>query len=305
MWSIAIHGGAGSLSEPAIAADCRVLDGVLARAERALEAGAQAIDVVEEAIRGLEDSGHFVAGKGASPNTAGVWELDASICDGRSQRCGAVAALRGVYPPISIARAVMERTKNVLLVGEGAYAFARDCGFAEIDDPSTFFTPSRDRSASAGRPDHGTVGAVALDVAGVIAAGTSTGGISGKRPGRVGDSPIIGAGTWADGSVGVSCTGVGEFFLRTAAAHSVSAYYRLSGLDLGASINAVLGDVATLGGAGGLIAVDHRGNVTYAFNAEAMRVAVADSSGQRVVHVARRGVLNQGSASPMSSPATG
>jgi L-asparaginase / beta-aspartyl-peptidase len=305
MWSIAIHGGAGSLSEPAAVADCLILDRVLVRAERALAQGVAALDVVEEAIRGLEDSGNFVAGKGALPNTAGVWELDASICEGRSQCCGAVAALHGVYPPISIARAVMERTKNVLLVGEGAYAFARECGFAAIDDPSTFFLPSRSRSASADAPNHGTVGAVALDGAGIIAAGTSTGGISGKRPGRVGDSPIIGAGTWADGSVGVSCTGVGEFFLRAAAAHSVSAYYRLSGLDLGASIAAVLGDVAKLGGAGGLIAVDHRGNVTYAFNTDAMRVAVADSSGQRAVQVARRDVLSQGSGFPMPPPISG
>jgi beta-aspartyl-peptidase (threonine type) len=287
MWAIAIHGGAGSSSESTVAAECHVLDGALTWAEGELARDASAIDVVEGVIRRLEDSGTFVAGKGSSPNAAGEWELDASICDGRSRRCGAVAALRGVYPPISIARAVMERTKNVLLAGEGAHAFARECGFSEIRDPAAFFSP---RSNSQRAPDgigHGTVGAVALDAAGAIVAGTSTGGISGKRPGRVGDSPIIGAGTWADDRVGVSCTGAGEFFLRTAAAHSVSAYCRLAGLSLNAAIAAVLAEIAKLGGAGGLIAVDHAGSVDYAFNTDAMRIAVANSSGQREVRVAR------------------
>jgi beta-aspartyl-peptidase (threonine type) len=288
MWAIAIHGGAGSLSESAIAADCLVLDDALAWAQRELARDARALDVVEGVIRVLEDSGKFIAGKGSAPNAAGEWELDASICDGRTRGYGAVAALRGVYPPISIARAVMERTKNVLLAGEGAHAFARECGFAEIPDPAAFFVPRGDRQPAADGIGHGTVGAVVLDTACGIAAGTSTGGISGKRPGRVGDSPIIGAGTWADDSVGVSCTGVGEFFLRTAAAHSVSAHCRLAGLGLSAAIAAVLADVAALGGKGGLIAVDRDGKVDYAFNTEAMRIAVANSSGQREVGVARR-----------------
>jgi beta-aspartyl-peptidase (threonine type) len=287
MWAIAIHGGAGSVSESAAAADCGVLDDTLAWAQAELARDASALDAVEGVIRRLEDSGRFVAGKGSSPNAAGEWELDASICDGRTRRSGAVAALRGVYPPISIARAVMERTKNVLLAGEGAQAFARECGFVEIDDPPAFFSPRSDRRPGADGIGHGTVGAVALDAAGSIAAGTSTGGISGKRPGRVGDSPIIGAGTWADDSVGVSCTGAGEFFLRTAAAHSVSAYCRLAGLGLGAALAAVLAEIAKLGGAGGVIAVDRGGDLDYAFNTDAMRIAVANSSGRREVRVAR------------------
>lgn len=287
MWAVGIHGGAGSASESTIAEDCEVLDRAASWAQRELERNARALDVVEGVIRILEDSGKFVAGKGSWPNTAGDWELDASICDGGSQRCGAVAALSRIYPPISIARAVMERTSHVLLAGGGAHDFARECGFEEIKDPSAFFTPGSRRRSAVDRSQHGTVGAVALDSAGVIAAGTSTGGIRGKRPGRIGDSPIVGAGTWADGGVGVSCTGAGEFFIRTAAAHSVSAYCRLAGHALDAAIAAALADVAKLGGAGGLIAVDHQGEVKYAFNSDAMRIAVATSSGHREVRVAR------------------
>lgn len=288
MWAVVIHGGAGLVAESAIAADCHALDDILVWAQAELARDQSALDVVEGVIRRLEDSGRFVAGKGSSPNALGQWELDASICDGRSQRSGAVAALRGIYPPISIARAVMERTKNVLLVGEGAHAFARECGFAEIGDPAAFFTPRGDRPRTADGTGTGTVGAVALDTAGGIVAGTSTGGLSGKRPGRVGDSPIIGAGTWADEAVGVSCTGAGEFFLRTAAAHSVSAYCRLAGLRLDAALTATLGDIARIGGGGGLIAIDRGGHVDYAFNTDAMRVAMAKSSGERAVCVARR-----------------
>ena len=288
MWSIAIHGGAGALGEPSIAGDCLALDAVITWAEGQLAQDGRALDVVEGVIRRMEDSGIFVAGKGSSPNAAGEWELDASICDGPSRRCGAVAALRGIYPPISIARAVMERTKNVLLVGEGAYAFARDCGFPPIDDPAAFFTPRDSRRPAPDGIGSGTVGAVVRDSSGHIVAGTSTGGITGKRPGRVGDSPIIGAGTWADDVVGVSCTGAGEFFMRAAAAHAVSAQCRLAGLELGAALAAVLAEVAKLGGGGGLIAVDHHGAVDYAFNADAMRLALADSTGKRVVRVARR-----------------
>jgi L-asparaginase / beta-aspartyl-peptidase len=287
MWAIGIHGGAGASLESAVAAECRVLEDALSWAQRELERDARAIDVVEGAIRILEDSGRFVAGKGSAPNSAGVWELDASICDGRSRRAGAVAALRGVYPPISIARAVMERTKNILLVGDGAYDFARECGFEPIADPSRFFTRRGKPKASAEGTNHGTVGAVVLDSTGGIVAGTSTGGISGKRPGRVGDSPIIGAGTWADEGVGVSCTGEGEFFLRTAAAHSVSVHCRLGGVGIGPAIATVLAEIGQLGGRGGLIAVDRAGNVDYAFNADAMRIAVATSSGHREARVAR------------------
>lgn len=245
-----------------------------------------AIDVVEGAIRILEDSGQFIAGKGSLPNIAGEWELDASICDGRSRKAGAVAALSGAYPPISIARAVMERTEHVLLVGPGAHAFARECGFAEITDPSAFFLPRGKRVQTPDKSAHGTVGAVVLDSTGAIAAGTSTGGTTNKRRGRVGDSPIIGAGTWADDRVGVSCTGAGEFFMRASAAHSAAFHFRHLDPVLDAAIAAALDEVAELGGKGGLIAVDKDGNVEFAFNSDAMRIGVANSSGHRDIRVA-------------------
>jgi isoaspartyl peptidase/L-asparaginase-like protein (Ntn-hydrolase superfamily) len=282
MWAIGIHGGAGRLGEARVKADCRVLEEAVIWARTELERNAAALDVVEGIIRILEDSGAFVAGKGSSPNIAGEWELDASICDGRDQRCGAVAAMSGVYPPISIARAVMERTPHVLLAGTGAAAFARECGFAEIADPTIFFTPMRESHAI----DHGTVGAVVLDASGSIAAGTSTGGITGKKRGRVGDSPIVGAGTWADSSIGVSCTGAGEYFLRTAAAHSIAFRRRHLGLSLEAAIAATLAEIGALGGKGGMIAVDDQGDVRYGFNSEAIRIAIANSSGLHDVRVA-------------------
>jgi L-asparaginase/beta-aspartyl-peptidase (threonine type) len=286
MWAICIHGGAGRLWEARIATDCAVLEQAVRWAQPELARGAAAIDVVEGVIRILEDSGVFVAGKGSSPNIAGEWELDASICDGASRRCGAVAAMSGVYPPISIARAVMERTRHVLLAGAGAAAFARECGFSEIADPSAFFTPQRDLRQSRGAIDHGTVGAVALDRAGSIAAGTSTGGITGKRRGRVGDSPIVGAGTWADDRAGISCTGEGEFFMRTAAAHSVALRLKLQALALGDAIAATLAEVETLGGKGGIIAVDSRGDIQYGFNSEAIRIGMANAAGLFDIRVA-------------------
>ncbi len=284
MWAVGIHGGAGPLRGAPLDAQQSTLESVIAWAESALEQGASALDVVEGAIRRLEDSGHFIAGRGACPNTDGQFELDASICDGPTRRAGAVAALAGVYPPISIARAVMEKTKHVLLAGGGAKRFALDNGFAAIDDPKTFFMPSDTRATT----PHGTVGAVALDQSGAIAAGTSTGGTIGKRPGRVGDSPIIGAGTWADERVGVSCTGHGEYFIRTAAAHAVAMLVRDPRSSLQPILGTVLDEVGQLGGEGGMIAVDHTGLVTYAFNTESMRVALSTSTGQREAQIALR-----------------
>ncbi len=285
MWAIGIHGGAAPLRGFSPDEDVKVLQSALDIAIQSLSAGAGAVDVVESAIRTLEDSGRFIAGKGACPNASGEFELDAAICDGGTRKVGAIAALSGTYPPISIARAVMDRTNNVLLVGAGAKEFAIAQNFGKIEDPKSFFTPS---SAVKGNPDalvHGTVGAVVLDCRGMIAAGTSTGGTIGKRPGRVGDTPIVGCGTWADRFVGVSCTGQGEFFLRTAAAHSVAARYR-EGATLEEAVDSIVREVAALGGEGGLISVDVKGQVRYAFNTEAMRVAVADVSGRRDVRIA-------------------
>lgn len=290
MWAVGIHAGAAPINGFRPEVDIPVLRSALDFAVESLSNGGGALDVAEAAIRTLEDSANFIAGKGACPNSLGQFELDAALCDGSARRAGAVAAMVGAYPPISIARAVMERTNNVLLVGPGATAFALNQGFDSIEKPDAFFAPS---SNVKGDPDalvHGTVGAVVLDSHGHIAAGTSTGGLIGKRPGRVGDSPIVGAGTWADRNIGVSCTGQGEFFLRTAAAHSVAARYAYERLPLQEALYAIVREIGHLGGEGGLISVDVRGTVRYAFNTEGMRVALATSAGDNYVGVARRGL---------------
>jgi L-asparaginase/beta-aspartyl-peptidase (threonine type) len=200
-----------------------------------------------------------------------------------------VAALEGVYPPVSIARAVMERTGHVLLAGEGARRFALGQGFAAIEDPRAFFAPHTGANGpvTAAGP-HGTVGAVALDRSGAIAAATSTGGTDRKMPGRVGDSPIVGAGCWADALVGVSSTGRGEFFLRTAAAHEVAMRMRLAGASLEDALAASLEEVARIGGDGGMIAVDATGALAYVFNTSAMRLARSSADGMREVGVKMR-----------------
>jgi L-asparaginase / beta-aspartyl-peptidase len=290
MWAVGMHGGAGPVRGSLLGAQHAVLESTLAWAEAELRKGAGALDVVEGVIRRLEDAGEFIAGKGARPNSAGEWELDASICHGPDRRSGAVAALMGVYPPISIARAVMERTPHVLLAGEGARRFALEQGFTAIADPARFFVSGRRPDAGLdGDPGgHGTVGAVVLDQSGTIVAGTSTGGITNKQPGRVGDSPIVGAGTWADANVGVSCTGEGEYFVRVAAAHQVATRFAAAPDSWPGSIGAVLAEVTALGGEGGIIAVNRTGQVDYAFTAEAMRVALATSDGRREAGVMRR-----------------
>jgi L-asparaginase/beta-aspartyl-peptidase (threonine type) len=284
VWAVGIHGGAGPLRGSQLDRQQADLDATLAWAEAELRRGGAALDVVEGAVCRMEDSGAFVAGRGARPNTEGQYELDASICDGRTRRCGAVAALSGVYPPITIARAVMERTKHVLLAGDGARRFALANGFTAIGEPERFFAPG----ATPPGVTHGTVGAVALDQSGAIAAATSTGGTTGKLPGRVGDSPIVGAGSWADDRIGVSCTGQGEFFIRTAAAHNVAVQARDPDALLPPVLDRVLAEIAALGGEGGILAVGAGGRIAYAFNTEAMRVAVADSQGRREALIARR-----------------
>ena len=301
---LVIHGGAGAVARdrrtPELEAAVRAaLTESLQAGHKILAAGGPALDAVEAAIRVLEDSPHFNAGKGAVFTSAGTNELDASIMDGATRRAGAVAALKRIRNPITLARRVMEHSRHVLLVGEGAEAFAREQGIEWVD-PSYFHTERRweelreaqEREktrgdAGGGEILYGTVGAVALDASGHLAAGTSTGGMTNKRFGRVGDSPIIGAGTYADAACAVSSTGKGEFYLRAVAAYDVCARVAYKGASLQEAAEAVLAQVASLGGEGGLIAVDAAGNVALPFNTPAMYRGHVDAAGRIVVAIDR------------------
>jgi beta-aspartyl-peptidase (threonine type) len=292
-WALAVHGGAGvvarnSLSPEQEAAYRAGLDAALAAGARILAAGGSSLDAVEAAVRVLEDDPLFNAGKGAVFTAEGRNELDASIMDGRTRRAGAVAGVARTKNPVSLARAVMEKSRHVMLTGAGADAFAREQGLEQVE-PDYFRTEERwqqylrwrERGAAALDRTHayGTVGAVAFDQAGHLAAATSTGGLTGKRWGRVGDSPIIGAGTYAeDGVCAVSTTGTGEFFIRGSAARQLRdriAWHRES---VQRAANATIADIGSLGGDGGLIALDARGRVGFAMNTGGMYRGFVSSS---------------------------
>ena len=292
---LAIHGGAGvvraGLSPEDQAAARAGLERALLAGHAKLQAGASALDAVTAAITVLEDDPAFNAARGAVFTHEGRNELDASLMDGRDGSAGAVAGVQRVRNPILLARAVMEHSPHVMLVGSGAESFAEGQGI-DLVDPSHFHTGRRweqlqralrkeaAEGAEAGAGIEavrdglkyfGTVGAVALDADGHLAAGTSTGGMTNKRWGRVGDSPIIGAGTWADARCAVSGTGWGEFYIRTAAAHEVCARVRHRGEGIAAAAEAVInGDVVRAGGDGGAIALDAGGSVAFPFNTEGM-----------------------------------
>jgi len=277
-WAIALHGGAGAIAARAYQHEEEHMAALLDRGAAMLAKGMSALDVVVAMAGALEASGLHVAGKGAAPNAAGFVELDASVMDGATRAAGAVAALRGFISPVRVARGVMEKTTHVLLVGEGASAFAGEQGFERVDDPKSYYV-----AAESGLPGAGTIGAVALDTSGKLAAATSTGGLHGKMPGRVGDTPIIGAGCWADQRAAVSCTGLGEYFMRVNAAADVSARIAYAGQTLESAATAVIEDVRGLGGYGGLIAVDAAGNVTAPFASQGMKRGLANSRGLREV----------------------
>ena len=250
-----------------------------------LKAGGKSLDAVCAAVVTLEDSPLFNAGRGACYNSDEKHELDASVMDGATLRAGAVAAVSRIRNPVLAARAVMEKSRHVLLVGRGAERFARQQGLALVDE-SYFHTRSR-LTALRKRIEghHGTVGAVALDANGNLAAATSTGGYTGKLPGRVGDSPIIGAGNYADDACAVSGTGIGEAFIRGVLAYDVAARMHYRGESLPAAARAAMKKLAGLKADGGLIAVDRRGNIAMPFISEGMYRAAIDPRGRRTIAI--------------------
>jgi L-asparaginase / beta-aspartyl-peptidase len=280
VWALALHGGAGPTRGRTYAAEEAHMEALLREGATMLSDGVAALDVVAAMIAALEESGFHVAGRGAGPNLAGQYELDASIMEGTNRKAGAVGALVGFRSPIGVARRVMEATPHVLLVGAGAAAFASAQGLETVDDPAAYYTPAVARKVMPGELAHGTVGAVARDINGQLAAGTSTGGVLGKMAGRVGDTPLIGAGTWADERVAVSCTGQGEYFMRAAVAVDVSCRMRYGGQSLAAASAGALADMEVQGGDGGLIAVDAYGNVATPFVSEGMKRGIATSAGR-------------------------
>ena len=296
MYAIAIHGGAGAMPRAALSIEREEhyrhgLTAALDSGYAILERGGSSLDAVTAAVRILEDDPLFNAGHGAALTRDGAAELDAAIMDGRQLRAGAVASVRHVRNPIDLARRVMEKSRHVLLVGAGAEEFALEEHFALV--PNHYFRTAErlaqlqaeqrgERVSEILPSSRGTVGAVALDSAGNLAAATSTGGMTNKRPGRVGDSPIIGAGTYArNGVCAVSATGHGEYFIRAVAAHHVCAAVQYRGLTLEQAVRELLGILGGMGGDGGLIAVGADGTLVLEFNSGGMFRGARNSAGRR------------------------
>ncbi|WKN33206.1 isoaspartyl peptidase/L-asparaginase [Porifericola rhodea] len=313
--AIAIHGGAGTIKRenmsPEREAEYRAkLEEALKAGHKILEEGGNSLDAVVAAIQIMEESPLFNAGKGAVFTNEGKNELDAAIMDGQSLQAGAVAGISTVKSPISAARAVMESSPHVMMIGKGAEQFAQEQGL-EIVDPSYFYTDTRYeqlqriKNTEKQQLDHdgdnrqglldqkfpdrkfGTVGAVALDMDGNLAAATSTGGMTNKRYGRVGDVPIIGAGTYADNnSCAVSATGHGEYFIRSVVAYDIAALMKYKGLSLNDAASQVIKEkLVEMGGGGGVISIDAKGNIALPFNTAGMYRASIDTQGQMYIGI--------------------
>ena len=293
-----VHGGAGALPASLDAAGAAAAHAALASALRAghgvLARGGSPLDAVVAAVSVLEDAPAFNAGHGAVYTYEGSHELDAAVMDGATLRAGSVAGVRNVRNPVQLARAVMEHSPHVMLAGSGAEAFARQAGLAYVDN-AYFDTPRRlrewqvwrDSGDSNPAPYFGTVGAVARDAHGRVAAATSTGGMTGKRWGRVGDTPVIGAGTYADAWAAVSCTGWGEFFLRTCAAHSICARVAAGSTPEQAARAVVLEQIPALGGSGGALLLTADGGWSMPFNTAGMYRGCIDADGRARTAIGR------------------
>lgn len=283
--ALVLHGGAGVLASRSYEREVAHLRALAEEGKALLNEGRRAVDIAVKLVRAMEESALYVAGRGASPNTAGRYELDASIMEGPSRKAGAVAALEGFISPITAARLVMDETPHVLIAGAGAADIARSHAIEEVTDPERYYQPA---AVPDGREiATGTVGCVVLDAHGVLCGATSTGGTLRKRWGRVGDTPIIGSGTWADARVAVSCTGQGEYFMRANAAADVSARMRYLEADVNMAVKGVLDDIVHLGGDGGIIAVDSHGAVCAQYNSQGMKHAVLHSDGRIEAGVTR------------------
>ncbi|GAA0734366.1 isoaspartyl peptidase/L-asparaginase [Sphingomonas trueperi] len=300
-WTLMIHGGAGSMrrGELPVAQESGAeagLNAALDAGAAVLEAGGSAVDAVQAAVQVLEDDPHFNAGRGSVFTWEGGHTLDAAIMDGRTRAAGAVAGSTTTRHPVALARAVMDKSRHVLLAGEGADQFAREHQLEQVDN-AWFGTEERRQQLKSMKGDsagggfdvdmkYGTVGAVAMDTHGHVAAATSTGGLTGKRWGRVGDSPLIGAGTYADDrACAVSATGSGEFFIREGVAHEICARMRFKGETAKQAADVVMADVKGMGGVGGVILVAPGGALDWSFTTPGMYRGKVSADGERMVAI--------------------